>query len=101
MASRYQITFHPLAEKEYLESVSWYEENRTGLGLQYIQTLEKTLNTIETNPYLYQVKKQVYREAMLKIFPYIIVYKIYPKQKRVNVLSIFHTSRNPSHKYRR
>ena len=97
----YQIVFHPLAEKEYLESVSWYEDNRTGLGLQFIREIENMLDTIEANPYLFRIKKQFCREAPLKIFPYIVAYKIYPRQRRINILAVFHTSRNPVHKYRR
>lgn len=101
MESHYKIIFHPLAEKEYLESVSWYEDNRTGLGLQFIREIENTLDTIEANPYLYPVKKRTFREAVVKIFPYIIVYKIHPRQKQITITSVFHTSRNPVHKYRR
>ena len=101
MENRYHITYHPLAEKEYLESVSWYEDNLTGLGNDFISEVEKTLTHIETNPFLYAVKKQQFREALVRTFPYIIVYKIIPKKKQIIITSVFHTSRNPVLKYKR
>ncbi len=54
----------------------------------------RVLDHIETNPFLYPIKKIQFREAPTKVFPYIIVYKINQKQKRVNVFSVFHTKRN-------
>jgi toxin ParE1/3/4 len=29
------VIFHPLAEQELLDAVSYYEEQETGLGLEY------------------------------------------------------------------
>ncbi|OFY64947.1 MAG: hypothetical protein A3H98_07300 [Bacteroidetes bacterium RIFCSPLOWO2_02_FULL_36_8] len=101
MTDNYRIIFHPLAEIEYLDSVSWYEDNRTGLGIQFIREIEKKLNIIETNPYLYPIKKQMFREAVIDVFPYVIVYKIYKRKKSITIYSVFHTSRNPALKYRR
>jgi mRNA-degrading endonuclease RelE of RelBE toxin-antitoxin system len=101
VGSRYDTTYHPLAEKEYLESVSWYEDNLTGLGIDFIGEVEKVLTRIETNPLLYAVKKKQFREAPIKTFPYVIVYKINSKQKQIIIVSVFHTSRNPSLKYKR
>src|ERR1035437_5604812 len=101
MENRYHIIYHPLAEKEYLESVSWYEDNLTGLGSDFIREVEKVLTHIETNPFLYAVKKQQLREALIKTFPYVIVYKIIPKQKQIIIVSVFHTSRHPVLKYKR
>ncbi len=101
MESRYQIVYHPIAEKEFLDSISWYEENRTGLSVDFIFEIEKVLSHIEDNPLLYSIKKLKYREAPVKKFPYIIVYKINSKQNQVIVLSVFHTSRKASIKYKR
>ncbi len=101
MASRYHVIYHPIAEKEYLASVSWYERRKTGLGINFIREIEKVLTHIEANPFLYTVKKLKFHEAPVKIFPYVIVYKIKPKQKQVLVLTVFHTSRNPVLKYKR
>lgn len=101
MKSHYLCVYHPLTEKEYLESISWYEDNQLGLSVDFITEIEKVLNHIEANPFLYPVKKREFREAPVKNFPYIIVYKINPKQKQVIVLSVFHTRRKPSIKYKR
>jgi mRNA-degrading endonuclease RelE of RelBE toxin-antitoxin system len=100
MEKRYHIVYHPLAEKEYLESISWYEDNLTGLGNSFISEIEKTLSRIEINPFLYAVKKRSFREAHVQTFPYVIIYKINRKQKKIMVVSVFHASRNPVFKYK-
>jgi len=101
MKSHYSIVFHPLAEKEYLESVAWYEDNRTGLSLGFINEVEKVLDHIETNPFLFPIKKLQLREAPAKTFPYLIIYKINQKQQQVTVLSVFHTKRNQKMKLKK
>lgn len=43
MESSYNAIYHPLAEKEYLESISWYEKNLTGLSINFINEVEKVI----------------------------------------------------------
>ena len=64
MNSGYTIVYHPLAEKEYYESILWYEENKTGLGERFIKEVENSLNHIENNPYEYAVKKFFYEKLL-------------------------------------
>ncbi|MBI1770519.1 MAG: hypothetical protein HY015_06885 [Bacteroidetes bacterium] len=53
------------------------------------------------NPLRYAKKRGIHREALVETFPYVIVYKFYPKESLIFVSSIFHASRNPKKKYRR
>ena len=101
MNKRFSLVFHPLAEREYLDSVVWYEESLTGLGSRFVREIESALNTIEKNPFAFQIKKLNFREAVVKHFPFVIVYRINAKKKEVYVLSVFHTSRNPQEKIRK
>ncbi len=89
------------ADKEYAESAEWYERQKEDLGLRFIEIIERKLTIITANPFRYPVRKYNFREAPIRIFPYLIVYKVYIRKKEIAVYAIFHSSRNPKTKYRR
>ncbi len=98
MKNNYTIIFHPKAEKEYLDSVEWYEDAMIELGQEFVDEIENTINRISTNPLLFPVKKFQLREAVVKKFPFVIVFEVKQKENQVNILTVFHTSRNPKKK---
>lgn len=97
----YSVIFHPLAEKEFFESFEYYENQISGLGNDFIKTIDKTINIISKTPQVFPFKHKKLQEASLKKFPFVIVYKVNEKQKTIFILSVFHTSRNPSKKRKR
>ncbi len=97
----YQIFFHPIAEIEYQEAYLWFEEQQLGLGDRFESAVDGRLNQILTKPFRYPKKRGVFRETKIATFPYLIVYKIYEKEKAIFVSAIYHASRDPRKKYRR
>jgi len=96
----YQSILLPRAFNELFEAWEWYENRQTGLGNRFRSDVNKKINEIESHPRRYRAKKESFREAHVKSFPYLIIYKINNKQKKIVIASIFHTSRNPSNKYK-
>ncbi len=45
-----RIAFHPLAERELVEAVRFYEARAAGLGGDLIREVERTLAQIVANP---------------------------------------------------
>lgn len=77
-------------------SYDWYEERRIGLGEEFIEEVDEYLDLIGNNPYQFPVQfSEVYRFALLKRFPFRIVYNIEEDENLVNVTAVFHTSRDP------
>ncbi len=97
----WRIVFHPEASKEFEEALHWYETELIGLGIRFQENINNQLNKIVLSPLLYPKKRGEHREAMVKAFPYLIVYKVLAKDKLIFVSAIFHASRNPRKKYRR
>lgn len=89
------------ADKEYSESAIWYEEQSIGLGDRFIITIQKKLELIQHNPERYPKRKEGLREAVVKVFPFVIIYSFNKKESLIVVSSIFHTKRNPTKKYRK
>jgi len=92
----YNLVLKARAENELSDAISWYESQQRGLGLAFLNTIETYLNGIQQNPYLYPSRKIPYREAVVRKFPYIIIYEVVDNE--VVVYSIFHTHRNPKNK---
>jgi toxin ParE1/3/4 len=44
------VTFHPLAEQELIDAVSYYEEQEAGLGLEYLGEVEHAVNFLMRYP---------------------------------------------------
>jgi len=58
------------------------------------------IQSIVHHPERYPIRKKEFRQVLIKVFPYLIIYKIDKNGNNVVIASIFHTSRNPKKKYR-
>ena len=87
------------ARIELLSAWEWYENEKDGLGDRFKKEIDQQIKQIEEFPERYPERKKTFREATLKIFPYVIIYKINKQKKVIAIVSIFHTSRNPRKKY--
>lgn len=95
----YSISISAKASKELEESWLWYEQRKEKLGDRFIQVVRNKLVDVSKNPEIYPLKNKNYREAVLSVFPFVIVFKINQGKKLVKIDSVFHTSRNPKRKY--
>ncbi len=89
------------ADREWTEAAVWYKGQQSGLGNRFIEMVERKLELIAKYPKRYSKRKGNFREALVHIFPYIIVYSFYNKDDVIIVSSIFHASRNPLRKYKK
>ena len=93
------LRFRPEAEDEYLQAVSWYEDQREGLGREFIQAVESTLDFIEENPEMYPVIRGELRRALLRRFPFALLYRV--REQDIIVAGVVHLRRNPTNWSRR
>jgi plasmid stabilization system protein ParE len=64
----------------------------TGLGDDFLQAIEQRLETISNNPHQYQLLRGDLRRAIVRPFPYLIVYAI--SKDEVIVLRCVHARRD-------
>jgi hypothetical protein len=99
--SPWSIDLHPDVESDYDEAYSWYEIQQTGLGERFLKTVREKMQTIAQSPETYGHKGgKSYPEAKVDDFPYLIVYKVFPKMKRIFISAIHHEKLDPKKKYR-
>ncbi len=60
-----QITFHEEADFETLEAARYYEKRTAGLGLTFLDEVEKSTHRIMTNPSTYQRVGGEVRQALV------------------------------------
>ncbi|MBO3462015.1 type II toxin-antitoxin system RelE/ParE family toxin [Aetokthonos hydrillicola Thurmond2011] len=89
----YALVFRPEVRDELDEVYNWYESQQLGLGDQFLDCIDETLNFICLLPESYPVVYRDVRRAVVKRFPYAVYYRII--SSRVIVTAVFHGSRNP------
>lgn len=83
----------PPAKRDVAKAYDWYEEQRTGLGEEFLARLEQCLTAIARSPNAFQPVAKGARRAVLKQFPYVVFCKV--EGKRVYVYSVFHAVQDP------
>jgi plasmid stabilization system protein ParE len=71
----------------------WYEEQRAGLGEEFLAAVDTTFDAIERVPEVFQRVHGDVRRANFARFPYAVFYRIDPRS--VVILTILHTARDP------
>jgi toxin ParE1/3/4 len=87
------VAIRPAAAAEIETAYRWYEKERTGLGSEFLEAVNKLVNTIAENPERFPVVRKDVRRAVLRRFPYSIFYPIV--SGNIVVIACFHGKRNP------
>ena len=66
----YKITYRPEAELDIEEAVKWYKKQRTHLGFEFVNEVEKKSINIESNPFIYEKIYKSVQRAVVGRFPF-------------------------------
>jgi plasmid stabilization system protein ParE len=91
---KYEIRLREEAEKDLDEAASWYEDRRNGLGMDFLDAVSSTFAEISANPNQFPTVHRGTHRALLAKFPYGVFFSV--RGSNVDVLAVFHASRNPS-----
>ncbi len=97
----YSFIINEEAIDELKEAFLWYEEQQSGLGKEFRTEVYNKLSKVCNNPFHYKIPSKKFHEALIKRFPFLIVYFVDEKNELIIVTAIFHTSRNPKSKFKR
>lgn len=82
------------AEIEFDEAFDYYDARRVGLGAEFVAEVQRVFDRIAANPFIHQIELEDIRKAVVRRFPYCVFYR--PQADRVEILAVFHTSRDPA-----
>jgi plasmid stabilization system protein ParE len=88
-----ELVVAPEAEIDLAEAYVWYESRRTGLGEEFLSSIDACMASIRRQPSMYPVVYEAYRRALIRRFPYAVFFEW--AEATVVVYAIFHTSRDP------
>lgn len=92
------------AEEELAEAALWYEEQREGLGSEFLDEYERRMQELLKNPARFPLLETLpidrpIRRCLLARFPYAIVFEVLPDE--VVVFAVPHLHRDPDRLVRR
>ena len=89
------VKFQPDAETDVADAAAWYENQRNGLGAEFLLEILSTCELISENPEMFPVLHRNTRRAVIKKFPFGIYYRA--ESDIVSVIAVMHGSRDPNY----
>lgn len=83
---------HPLVRADLSEAVNWYEDEQSGLGLEFANDFLLHYRQLAHNSQLYAVRFADVRRLNLDRFPYGLFYVI--REHEIWLLAVLHASRD-------
>ena len=81
------------AERDIAEAYAWYEEQRIGLGEEFLASVDACVLLVCRTPGIFKMVHRRCRRGSLRRFPYALYYKL--TARKLKVLGVFHASRDP------
>ena len=88
-----KVVFHRLAERELEDSAQYYNLECYGLGISFLEEVERCLHAISEHPEVGQEIRKDIRRLVLRKFPFSLLYSVAGGQ--VRILAVMHNRRRP------
>ena len=94
-----RVSFNRLAERELNDAALYYERESPGLGMKFLDEIDRYIAAILKNPNAGQSIRGPVRRRLLRKFPYGILYSV--KENEIRILAIMNLRRRPTYWVRR
>lgn len=90
----YFVELRADAKFDLVSAHQWYEQQRSGLGRDFIQSVEDAIDRIRVAPMMFPIVHRGARQTLIRRFPYVIYYNV--DGTVVEIVAVFHGHRDPS-----
>lgn len=90
-----KYVFHPQAQFELNQAISYYEECQQGLGLEFSQEVYATIQRIVKFPRAWAPLSTNTRRCITNRFPFGIIYQI--KKDHIRIIALMQLNRDPDY----
>ena len=88
-----RLIIQPQAEIDVADAVAWYEDQRIGLGNEFLDELDLVMERVVYSPFQFpQIRNEV-RRALLRRFPYSVYFRV--SDEAVMLIAVLHQHRDP------
>ena len=89
------VRFLRPAEQEMLDAAHYYEQQATGLGIDFLNKIEFAIHDISEDPERWPVVRTSIHRRLIPRFPYGLLYRIDPDE--ILILATMHLHRHPDY----
>ena len=89
-----RVVFRRAARTEFEDAAVWYDEQRHGLGEEFIVEIGQSLASAAASPQRYPIVFGDVRRTVARRFPYAVYFRV--RSDNLIVLAVFHGRRNPA-----
>lgn len=90
-----KYSFHPAAKLELNEAVDYYEECKSGLGIEFAKEVYSTIYRIIQYPQAWFRLSKNTRRCLTNRFPYGVIYQIL--DNKIYITAVMHLNRKPDY----
>ncbi len=90
------VWFNPLAERELADAIEYYEQQRSGLGVEFLEEVRRAVLFLAKYPEAAPQVRGSIRRFVLPRFPYSLLYRIL-ETGRFRILAVAHHKRHPDY----
>ena len=87
------LLLRPQAQLDVADAAVWYENQRTGLGIRFLDALDHVLSRALLNPFQFPEIDSGVRRGLLQRFPYSVYFSV--GADRIEVIAVLHQHRHP------
>jgi plasmid stabilization system protein ParE len=88
-----RIHFLKLAQSEVDDAFSWYDSQAHGLGIQFLDDLDRAVRRIAAFPFANAEIEDGLRRCLLSKFPYGVIYVL--ESEAIIIVAVAHLHREP------
>jgi len=98
MRKKHKLIFTSGANANILKAYEYYENAQKDLGDYFLASMENCIIHIDSNPEIYKAIYKDFRQAKVKRFPYVVIFRI--NNSEIIIDNVFNTYQNPIKKIR-
>ena len=89
-----RVVFRRAAKNEFEDAAVWYDEQRPGLGEEFIHEIDQAVTQAAATPQRYPIVFGDIRRTVARRFPFCVYVRV--RGDALIVLAVFHGRRNPA-----
>jgi plasmid stabilization system protein ParE len=93
------LIVRPDAEADIAAAYDWYEEQREGLGKDFVEEVSTVIAAVQSEPLRFPATFRTLRRALVHRFPYGVFFVV--RANTVIVVAAMHLARDPRRAHRR